>query len=194
MFFNQAGTTDLFQKDYTLVTTAVFTLQEYLLSETLYWMVPFQGRQISLTPGQLLLASKRLPLEALKPEDKEKSQKAINSWTSIRRQWLSAWHSKAEKEWNERIHRLSAALAESETLLSPVSLKQMAGERALIELLSQDLKDKLSAGEVSLVRALDDLFRVKSRAGEFIWAEGLKAEFTEADFWFLYRQSASGKK
>ena len=194
MFFYRADKTDLFQKDYTLVKAAVPILQEYLLSETLYWMIPFQGKQISLTPGQLLLATKRLPIETGVANEKEAVLQTINDLQRIRQHWLSAWQRKAKREWSERTHRLAATLSESSQVLSPVTLNQVAFERCLITLLTQDVQEDLTSAELNLLQGLDQLLKAKSEAGIFVWADELKGEFPESDFWFLYRQPASEKK
>ncbi len=194
MFFYQADKTDLFQKDYTLVKAAVPVLQEYLLSEALYWMIPFQGKQISLTPGQLLLAAKRLPVEANDTGEKEAVLQTVKDWQHVRQQWLSAWQRKAKREWDERTHRLAVTLSESEPSLSPVTLNQVVCERCLIALLTHDVHNDLSLAETTLLQRQDQLLRAKSKAGAFTWADQLKDEFPEADFWFLYRQPVTGKK
>jgi hypothetical protein len=183
MFFNQGNESRSFLKDIDLVKAAAKDLQPYLLSQTLYWNVSIPGEQITLTPGQLLLAIRRLENSHLA----DVYQAELSQCLEVRSRWQSAWRGKAEKEWEERLRRFETALKEWDVSARyDAAFTRLLRERALLELLKQGLKEGLKPEALERLETLDALIKLMVAKGKFIWEDEIKDGFPDSTFWFLY--------
>lgn len=95
-------------EDMHMLRAANESLEDYLLSEVLYWPLDggsrARGELPVLTPGHLLIAQVRLGAVALSPQKTE----IIHRWNSrisaIRQRWASAWGRKAASEFDQRLN------------------------------------------------------------------------------------------
>ena len=164
-------------------------LKTYLLSETLYWMITLPGEQASLTPGQLLLATKRLEYAGLPVDKSNQLVQALAQWQAVRQQWLSAWRRKAEKELEERFKRFELNLAEWQEMAGrqDATIYNLLRERALIEVLVQDLQADMHENILAGLKRDDEWLASLTTDAPFIWEPQIAEAFPETTFWFLYR-------
>ena len=167
--------------DLRFVKEAVPQLQEYLLSNELYW--PLSGSLPRLTPGSLLLTLARLRVADSKVEFEV--QKLETQVDAIRVRWRTAWEKKVTREAANRMRLWSQFL--SDYLQAPdQNLESYATEargRAILHLLLTELPD---ASEGSALAELDGILRSHLTPGEFIWEPELQPIFPKNEFWFLY--------
>lgn len=164
--------------DIRFVKEAVPQLQEYLLSNELYW--PLSGSLPRLTPGALLLALVRLNVEA--PAEARALEAQV---ISLRSRWQTAWKSKAARELANRTRLWSQYLADfqSSPEQSQESYRNEVRGRAILQLLLAELP---GAPESSTLAELDSVLRSRLVSGKFIWESELQPAFPSASFWFLY--------
>lgn len=169
--------------DHLFYATGVSELQDYLLSESLYWRLsPPGGAELPmLTIGGLLLARQRLqatPHSALDALD-------FNLHT-LRSKWRSAWERKTRREVRARIELWHNFL--SDYRHSPEqhadAYPQEVRWRVIIHLLLQEL-DGLPT-EAETLTELDRLLRLSFIPGRFIWDLELEPFFGRDLFWYLY--------
>lgn len=191
---------DDLEKDWNFLRAALPDLQEYLLSDKLYW--PLSGRVgergesvLQLTPGNLLLALKRLrsfPWPAARAEELEKLADAFHQ---TRDRWLSNWRRKVEKELPVRLKRWAEFLGESGksgTRDLPVYRYEVR-IRVILQLLLDELVN-ISTPSIEQIRHLDLRLRAVTQVGEFVWQPELADGFAAEDFWYLYVTFGQGKR
>lgn len=165
-------------QDLTFVRESIPQLQEYLLSNELYW--PLSGSLPRLTPGSLLLALMRM--QATNPLEAQRMESHLEV---VRNKWRSAWEKKEGREATNRLRLWSQYL--SDTLSAPdqnmESYKTEVRGRAILQILLRDLPD---APERAAVADLDARLRSRFVSGDFTWEKEVQAAFPRADFWFLY--------
>lgn len=166
------------QQDLTFLEEALPLMQDYLLSEELYWAV---SRGVyRLTPGNILLATKRLgqthPAEA---------SNYLQAVEDVKRKWRVAWERKAARETTSRLRLWSQYL--SDVKFAPnTSLPAYANEarqRTILQLLKTEVPD---LPEWAQLDQLDAALRRQVGDGEFIWLEIFRSAFAPHEFWFLY--------
>jgi hypothetical protein len=166
------------EEDLRFLKEAVPQLQEYLLSNELYW--PLSGSLPRLTPGALLLTLARLGVHA--PLETQKLEAQVET---IRTKWRSAWDKKVAREIANRLRLWSQFL--SDYVKAPDqnldSYRTEARGRAILQLLLVELQD---APEKSTLANLDGILKSRLVPGEFIWEPDLQAVFPRTSFWFLY--------
>jgi len=183
----------MIENDYAFLRASVPQLENYLLSDVLYYPVTAEGgRQLSgdttrLTLGNLLLSVRRLEADGLPVEIRNEAETALSQVNQIRNKWLSNWKRKAGVEIPNRL-RLWKNYLEDWRENSPSA----AGEyrynvrlRVILELLFSE-SDALFVQEQALLRALDTRLKAKGTPGQFIWDPSYQSAFPSDHFWFLY--------
>jgi len=185
-------------QDVTYVQSTVHELEEYLLSDVLFWPLtgksgkPLPAGATQLTIGNLLLSIKRLEAAG------ELSNRALSEATGltglvqrVRSQWKSNWDKKASLEIRSRLTQWDHYLAEvaSEHGWNHGDYAYNIRQRVILELLLGDV-DKLMPKEQTYLVVLDQRLRSNTLPSEFVWDEMLRAGFAEQTFWFLYRKPA----
>ena len=153
-------------------------LQDYLLSNELYW--PLSASLPRLTPGALLLIQVRCqvsqPLESRNYSDQVEV---------IRIKWRAAWEKKALREISNRLRLWSEYL--SDFVKSPdQSLESYRTEvrgRVILQLL---LADQPDLPEKKALADLDIVLQKYLIAGDFIWESESQPAFPQSEYWFLY--------
>jgi hypothetical protein len=169
---------NLTERDSRFLSAALPDLEQYLLSESLYW--PLGGSLPRLTPGALLLALRRL--EALDPFAARKWQAQFDSVCAKRR---SVWEQKTIQEIRNRLRLWSASLAEWQSDEAE-NRADYAGEvqgRVILQLLLGQVN---APEEATALAGLDHWLRVKLKPGSFLWEPRLARAFSQEEFWFLY--------
>lgn len=165
--------------DLRFLTEALSTLQDYLLSNELYW--PLSGSLPRLTPGSLLLALKRM--EVVQPLQAKKLQAQIDL---VRGKWRTAWEKKIARETANRLRLWSQFLSDYANApeQNADSYPSEARGRAILQLLLWEMP--ADAPEKSALPEMETLLKVKLHSGEFLWDADLQTAFPKTDFWFLY--------
>ena len=166
------------EEDLRFLKEAVPQLQDYLLSNEMYW--PLSGSLPRLTPGSLLLTLARLHADSAVDIQRLDAQVAI-----VRTKWRAALEKKAARELANRLRLWSQFL--SDYIDAPdqnlESYRTEVRGRAILQLLLAELPD---APESKALADLDDVLRSRLVPGEFLWEPELQSIFPSSDFWFLY--------
>lgn len=160
------------QYDRWYLEEALPQLQDYLLSDELYWALG--GNLPRLTPGNLLLA-----LTRLRATDPDSAWSLRQKLEAIQAQWRSAWEKKTTRETENRLRLWSQFLAEQVKDQPPSRAHYEASvrERVILQLL------QCSAPQLA---ELDTLLRARFRPGGFAWDAVYQNVFPQNEFWFLY--------
>lgn len=183
----------LLEKDWEFVRAAVPVLQDYLLSQQLYWPSPLSSTggmasgEFTLTLGNVLLSLQRLRAATL-AEDEQKSLEGVAAqMAAVREQWRSHWVQKARHEYRARLELwqdyLDGLQGNKERFHSyPHAVRW----RVILQLLGTEVNAVESGLKEALV-GLDHRLRAMTLVGPFVWAEELQNGFPAPRYWFLYR-------
>jgi hypothetical protein len=169
------------------VKEAVPQLQDYLLSNELYW--PLSGSLPRLTPGSLLLELAKLRV-AVKDRgagtiSSVEVQRLDTQVETIRSKWRIAWEKKVAREVTNRMRLWSQFL--SDYIKAPdknlESYKTEARGRAILQLLLAELP---AAPERHALADLDETLKSRLIPGDFLWESELQPVFPKSNYWFLY--------
>jgi hypothetical protein len=166
------------EQDFSFLKQALPQLQEYLLSNELYW--PLGAAMPRLTPGSLLLAIARVSVF-----QSVESSELHNQLDEIRKKWRSAWEKKVGREIASRLRLWSQFLADYSN--SPDqnvdSYPSEIRGRVILQLLLDELPD---CPDRTAIEQLDPVLRAHLLPGKFLWDAQLQVVFPVTDFWFLY--------
>jgi hypothetical protein len=161
-------------------------LENYLLSEVLYWPLSGSASLQRLTPGALLLGLVGLRVRCKSPEDREEMSKLEHRLELIRSKWRPAWEQKCKQEFRARLDLWKNYLADYQQ--SPGSYAgvypQQVQWRVLMQLLALD--SALLPGDVARLEQLDKMVESTWLPGAFIWDLDLTPGFPQPEYWFLY--------
>ena len=160
---------------------ALEALEKALLSNTLYWSLNLQAPRHmppypSLTPGNILLALRRLQAVGAEDDFPRRLEAA-------RAPWLTHWRRKAEQEARARLRQWENFLTEKGDKAPYYHYK--VRERVILALLAEDL-GALPAPVTGRLTALDEMLRSVFRPGAFLWEAALQRVFPREGYWFLY--------
>jgi len=182
--------------DLTYLRAAQHELENYLLSDELFWPMGVsasadQPSYPRLTLGNLLLAQARL--RALEkgghttPAQRSELQRLERAIGATQSSWQVAWEGKATREFKSRFHQWANYLSEVEEAPErhgsyyPSEVRW----RVLLELL-RDQVGREAPEEVGLLPAADGRLRAVFASGDFVWDQALTAGFPESAYWYLY--------
>ncbi len=183
-----------FASDWAYVEAAVPDLKEYLLSDQLYWQLPFKADPLhginitTLTPGNLLLALKRLQALDLDVSSQNRLDAHLEQVGQVREQWKSAWSRKAAQELSARLNQWQNFLQDyfENPKRHASEYRSAVRNRAIIDLLTPDMVDLPDSFGVALQSFDQRLKRAISENGRFVWEAQLEKVFPPRDFWYLY--------
>ena len=169
--------------DLRFLRESVSQLQDYLLSNELYW--PLSGSLPRLTPGSLLLELKRVQTAGLAPAELPGLQRQVEA---IRAKWRTAWEKKAAREVTNRTRLWSQFLSDfaHDPEKNLDSYRSEARGRAILQLL---LAEQPDSPEKSAIVDLDILLKSRVKPGRFLWEPELQSVFPQTDFWFFFPSS-----
>lgn len=182
------------ENDWVFLQTALPDLQDYILSNEIYWTLrPAArfpgGKQVpQLTIGNLLLAQRSLSALSLTGDRKTELSEIDQKIDALRDEWRSNWSMKAGREFSSRLNLWQQYLRElrGEPGGSQGFYAREVRNRAILRLLRPELLDGVPANEAEQLAMLDQVLRGKARSGPFVWEPELASAFPESDFWFLY--------
>jgi hypothetical protein len=173
-------------QDLAFLMSGVDQLEEYLLSDELYWPLSGPGRLPLLTIGGLLLAARRLRARELSGADAAQLTGLENRLDVVRAKWRSAWERKCRREVHARLGLWQNYLAD--TRQSPETLApdfpQQVQWRVLLHLLLSEFS--APPPEASALEELDTILKEFWLPGGFVWEAELEKAFPQAEFWYLY--------
>lgn len=183
------------ENDLAFLQASTPVLEEYLLSDLLYYPVTgLRGRQLTgdttrLTLGNLLLSQKRLSCVVLLAEVSSQSSGLTQQINQIKGQWRSRWDLKIQQEIPNRIMLWKNYLSEwgDRSELRSGDYPYNVRLRVILELLFKET-DQLLVQEKALLRSLDQSLKGKGVPGKFVWDESFTAGFPSEEYWFLYMQ------
>ncbi len=174
------------EKDRAYLEAGIPELEDYLLSNELYWPVTARVYDLPrLTIGGLLLAQTRLEAR------RERIEALVAQLDAVRSKWRAAWETKAGREFRSRFGLWSNYVAdyrhnpEEYADAYPHEVRY----RAMLQLLLAELPAP-PAEQESLSR-LDGVLRASFSPGDFIWEVDLLPGFSREVYWFLYGKLVS---
>jgi len=169
------------EKDKAYLEAGVSELEDYLLSNELFWPVTTRGFDLPrLTIGGLLLAKARLKARGAQIEA------LLSQLEAVRSKWRVAWETKAGRGFQSRFNLWSNYL--SDYRHNPEghadAYPHEARYRAMMKLLLAELP--APPAELAGLSQLDSLLRANFIPGDFIWGADLQSGFPEDEYWYLY--------
>jgi hypothetical protein len=173
------------------LNAALTVLDDYLLSEDVYWSLaatPPSGFSSypNLTLGTMLLMLRKLEARVLIPDQKAEMERIEGQINRSQSQWKSAWEKKAGREFPARLTLWRNFMEEyrHDPENNADRYAYEVNRRVMLALL--DLTAEPQAAELELLGGLDRILRTVLVPGEFIWEEELARGFPAESFWYLY--------
>jgi hypothetical protein len=172
-----------FDDDLAYFKQGLENLEEYLLSQEVYWNLPGLP---SLTLGGMLLTQVRLQEDQLTPEKQEVVQSNVQQLETIKLKWRVAWENKTLREipsrlilWKNFLMDHWDGCNESADVYS-----QEVRWRVMLQLLINEVAGVYK--EKAAIELLDNRLRLSFEPGDFIWSVNLQKKFSSPEYWFLY--------
>lgn len=182
-----------FENDWAYLQAALGDLQEYILSNNLYWplrLAPLPGsaKTPQLTPGNLALTLLRLSCGPLSSRQAGALADLSQRVQAVRDDWRANWERKSAKEFSSRLNLWQQYLRElrGDPRGHAAYFANEVTQRAVLHLLRAETLNVISAHEEEQLAMLDGLLRGLSQPGPFVWEESLQKAFPQPDYWFLY--------
>lgn len=162
-------------------------LQEYLLSNELYWPIgTIQNGLPRLTIGGLLLSERRTSVRITDPDGRAQVESLARELDAGRQRWRVAWERKAVREVQSRTKLWSGYLSDyagaRETYAA--DYPGQVRNRVMLSLLLAELITP--PAETGALSRMDEVLRAAFIPGAFLWESELSPAFPPQDFWFLY--------
>ncbi|MGB7874903.1 MAG: hypothetical protein WBL25_11010 [Anaerolineales bacterium] len=169
------------EKDKAYLETSIPELEDYLLSDELYWPISARGYDLPrLTIGGILLTQTRLEAR------NERIESLVAQLDSVRSKWRVAWETKAGRGVQARMRLWGNYL--SDYRQNPDghadAYPHEVSYRVMLHLLLAELPT-LPSEQKELPR-LDSLLRINLIPSDFIWEADLQAGFPREVYWYLY--------
>jgi hypothetical protein len=167
-------------------------LEEYLLSNDLYWPIGV-GAPVGEPPypqfnlGSLELALTRVPAFRLTAAQQTQLDDLTAQINDIRARWRTNWGEKARAEFHGRLNLWRDFLMDYQE--SPESnydrYAYEVNRRVQLKLLREEA-ERISYEEIKLLDSLDRLLEASFQPGEFVWEAELSSSFPPQIYWYLY--------
>jgi hypothetical protein len=166
--------------------TGIADLEQYLLSDSLYWQLPEPASGQRLTPGGLLMGL--IQLEAMGEPVWQVGEitSVRSSLERIKLEHRSAWERKIHKEIGARL-RLWKMYLEEYRQNPDEQAAYYSSEvkwRVLLQLLIKESPDPMV--QTGLLPELDQMVKSNWLPGNFLWEPYLVNAFQQPEYWFLY--------
>ncbi|MGD8405330.1 MAG: hypothetical protein PVJ21_16850 [Anaerolineales bacterium] len=169
------------EKDKAYLEAGIPELEDYLLSDELYWPITARCYDLPrLTVGGLLLAKARLEARG------ERIESLMAQLDEIRSNWRVAWETKASRGVQARMRLWGNYL--SDYRQNPEGYAEAYPYEVRYRVMMHLLLDELSDPSVEQkeLSQLDSLLRVNLISGDFIWEAELQSGFPREVYWYLY--------
>lgn len=183
----------ILENDLAFVRASVPELENYLLSDVLYYPITAErGRQLSgdttqLTTGNLLLSIARLGAVNLPVDQRLQLDTLLHEIDRVMDQWRAHWKQKVEQEIPNRLRLWKNYIGEwnNSHQVNAGDYRYNVRLRVILELLMAET-DGLLVHEKDQLRRLDMRLKSKGILGEFVWDEAFASAFPPDPFWYLY--------
>jgi hypothetical protein len=188
--------TKMTSADYDLgyMEAAAELLQNYLLSDEIYWKMTASSPLgdpgfPSLTLGALLLSQQRVASRELTALQQSRKLSLQNKIEKIRMKWLTAWRSKAREEFRSRLNLWANFLEDfrQDTQGNHDRYAYEVSRRVMLQLLRDEVEG-IPESELQMLRGLDSIIAGLMVPGEFVWEQDLAAGFPAQEYPYLYTQ------
>jgi hypothetical protein len=169
------------EKDRLFLEAGIPELDDYLLSQELYWPLTARGYNLPrLTIGGLLLSLARLEAAG------ERSIALEARLDGVRSRRRVAWETRAGREVRSRCGLWQTYLADycHNPEEHADAYPQEVRYRVMLHLLLAELPSQ--PAEAELISQLDGIVRANLIPGGFVWEGGLQAGFPRETYWYLY--------
>lgn len=181
------------ENDLAFVRASVPELENYLLSDVLYYPITAErGRQLGgdttqLTSGNLLLSITRIGAVDLPADQKMQFDNMLQELDRVIDQWRTHWKQKVEQEIPNRLRLWKNYIGEwgNSHQVNAGDYRYNVRLRVILELLLAETDDLLIHEKDQLHR-LDMRLKSKGIPGEFVWDEAFASAFPPDPFWYLY--------
>ena len=178
--------------DLSFLKAGIIEMDNYLLSNELYWPLehhtpsgdlPFQR----LTLGTLLLNQCKLNAYTLNSSQQAELNRLSAQLKSSRQNWRVAWGKKALREFQGRLNLWRDFLQDyrDDPAGNIDRYPYEVGRRVMLQLLTDEL-DQIPPNEQEMLSGLDKLLSAVFMPGNFVWEAVLEKEFPKTKFWYLY--------
>jgi len=169
------------EKDKAYIEAGIPELEDYLLSNELYWPISSHRSSLPrLTIGGVLLAKARLEARG------EWIGSLVMELDRIRGKWRVAWEKKAGREFDSRMRLWGNYL--TDYIHSPENhadaYEYEIRYRVMLQLLLAELSSQ--HGEQEALSQLDQMLRAQFLPSDFIWDPDLAGGFPREVYWYLY--------
>ena len=181
-----------FEYDYRYLKAGVGELENYVLSNDVFWPMDIrppagESGYPRLTLGSLLLSRKRLSAYPKTPEQTSQLETVISDMDKIRSNWRVAWEKKAARSFGVRLKMWRDFIEEYRQ--GPLdNADRYAYEvrlRVMLALLKPEGGGQISA-EADLLGVLDKFLNSVLITEGFIWEPQLQPIFPVNIYWYLY--------
>lgn len=177
-----------FDYDQQYIQSALEELESYLPSDQLFWPVNLSPPADlpgypKLTPGNLLLALKRLENSASTSSSRAIARKLDDQVHALTTHWQSAWQDKIQHEYTSRLRQWGSFLQELDN--GPEKQAPYYHTEVRLRLLLDLLADE-SDQELPATVAFDAVLKQLFESGDFIWDDEDSAAFPPEKYWYLY--------
>jgi len=169
------------EKDRAYLEAGISELNDYLLSQELYWPISARGFDLPrLTIGGILLTQAQLEARD------ERIESLVAQLDGVRSKWRVAWETKAGREVGARLRLWSNYLTdyrqnpEQHADLYPHEVRY----RVMLQLLLAELP--APPPEQEALSQLDSLLRANLQTSDFIWDTDIQTGFPSEVYWYLY--------
>jgi hypothetical protein len=174
------------EQDEAFFEAGVRELNEYLLSDELFWPLAGNVALPRLTIGGLLLARARLLGWVAGQDEAVRLRRQEIELEATRTRWRSAWERKAAREvrarfelWRNYLQEYRASPAEHADAY-PLQVRW----RAMLQLLLAELSEM--PPQAQALTDLDRFLRSRFLPGTFVWEAKLANVFPAGNYWYLY--------
>lgn len=182
----------MFEFDFRFLDAGVSQLDNYLLSNEIYWSIGVQSPSgeppyPQLTLGALLLSKERARARAIHTNQKNTLSEIVNQIEKVHSKWRVAWERKATAEFQARLNLWSNFLYEyqQDSAANYDRFGYEISRRVMLELLSPDASN-LPHAHKQLLNTLDHLLQTIYIPGDFVWDIDLRTVFPDKPYWYLY--------
>lgn len=170
----------------TYVQAGLEELENYLLSDNLYWPLDGDNSLQRLTIGGLLLGLIRIQAEQQGGGQSTQADRLVNRLDVVRTKWKAAWEKKCRSEIHTRLTLWKNYLLDyrQSPELEAEMYPQQVQWRVYLQLLIKETD--YQPEEIKQLTNLDAMVKSAWLPGSFIWEPNLATALPEPEYWFLY--------
>ena len=185
---------DIFKKEIGYLTQALEELEDYLLSDILYFplFVPGASNRFSksvLTIGNVLLSLQILDNDQIPKELSDSRSNISKALSEVETRWKMNWEQKVKNEFRSRLFLWENFILDLEDEKNKASSEYITQvrHRVILALLMHKPGGFLP-DQMSKLSKIDYVYNQLAEDTGFIWNRSMQPSFQKNDFWFLYKR------